>query len=383
MTARLGGVDSGAPSDTPAPAPVPGAGDAFAGVVGQSRAVAELRAAVPSPVHAYLLVGPPGAGAAAAAVAFSAALLCPRGGCGHCRDCRLALAGEHPDALTFAPEGAYLRLSDAEEITRLALRSPIESHRKILILTEFHRVQQVAPALLKTVEEPPASTVFVILADTVPLELVTIASRCARIDVPPLSDVDLQHALVADGMSEELAGDVASAALGDLGRARLLATDEGLASRQQAWRTLPQRLDGTGAAVVVEAAALLGHIDAAAEPLEQRQAAELEALEARVARSGERGSGRRLLTDQHKREQRRQRTSELRFGLATLTATYRDALVCPDPAVNTGDAGAAMAAIESIATAQEHLLHNPNETLLLQSLLLRLPPLVPSPSPPG
>ena len=59
-----------------------------AGVVEQDRAVASLDASAAAPVHAYLLVGPPGAGAAAAARGFSAALLCAAGGDGTCRDCR-------------------------------------------------------------------------------------------------------------------------------------------------------------------------------------------------------------------------------------------------------------------------------------------------------
>jgi DNA polymerase-3 subunit delta' len=349
--------------------------DAFTGVVGQPKVVAELRRAAAEPVHAYLLVGPPGAGAGAAATAFSAALLCPQGGCGHCRDCRLALAGEHPDAVTFAPEGAYLRLADAEEIARLALRSPVEGARKVLVLTEFHRVLHVAPALLKTIEEPPPSTVFVILADDVPPELVTIASRCVRIDVGPLPAEVVRDALVGDGVDEDRAAEVATAALGDLARARLLAADGGLADRQRMWRSLPARLDGTGAAVVVEAAALLERIEEAAEPLKARQAAELEALEERVARSGERGAGRRALADQHKRELRRHRAAELRFGLATLAAAYRDELV--DRPGSPGAPGL-VDAVDALTAANEALLRNPNDTLLLQSLLLRLPQLVPA-----
>ena len=68
--------------------------DVFERVLGQPGVMAQLRSAVTAPVHAYLLTGPPGAGARAAAEAFAAALLCPNGGCGECRDCRLALADE-------------------------------------------------------------------------------------------------------------------------------------------------------------------------------------------------------------------------------------------------------------------------------------------------
>ncbi len=91
----------------------------------------------------------------------------------------------------------------------------------------------------------------------------------------------------------------------------------------------------------------------------------------RVAAVGERGSGRKQLEEQHKRELRRHRTDELRSGLAVVAGTYRDALVegtssRPDAAVH---------AVQRIHQALEALERNPNETLLLQSLLLDLPSL--------
>ncbi|MGH9183304.1 MAG: hypothetical protein ACRDZ9_05760 [Acidimicrobiales bacterium] len=343
----------------------------FGGVVAPPGVVDRLRAAVAAPVHAYLLVGPPGAGARAGAVAFAAALLCPRGGCGSCRDCRLVLAGEHPDARTFVPDGAYLRVRDAEEIARLALRSPVEGRRKVLVLTEFHRVRDVGPALLKTVEEPPASTVFVILADAVPPELVTIASRCVRIEVPPLAPSTVAEVLVGEGMEPDRASGVARAALGDLDRARVLATDEDLASRHRAWRDAPDRLDGTGAAVAVVAAGLLGRIEEATAPLRSRHGDELAQLEARVSETGERGSGRKRLEAAHRQALRRHRTDELRFGLATLAVRYRDEMVAAAPG---REVAGVVDRIGAVHAAAEALVRNPNEELLLQALLLRLSP---------
>jgi DNA polymerase-3 subunit delta' len=346
--------------------------DVFDGIPGQAAAVASLRAAAVAPVHAYLLVGPPGAGARALASAFSAALLCPSGGDGTCRDCRLALAGAHPDAVTFEPTGASLLLADAEEITRLALRSPVEGSRKVLVLTEFHRVQQVGPALLKTIEEPPASTVFVLLADFVPPELVTIASRCVRIDVPPLPEALVASVLEGEGVEPARAAAVAVAAAGSLDRARLLVTDSGLAARREAWARVPERLDGSGAAVAVVVGELLDVVEAAAAPLAAAQAEEIAALDARVAETGERGSGRKALTDRHRRELRRHRTEELRSGLGALAARYRDALVADPGARGARDLALA---VDAITAAAEALTRNPNESLLLQSLLLRLPTL--------
>ncbi|CAN5438046.1 DNA polymerase III subunit delta' [soil metagenome] len=351
----------------------------LAGVVGQNRAVAALRAAVAhEPVHAYLLVGPPGAGSAATARAFAAALLCPEGGDGTCRTCRLALAGEHPDVSDFTPEGANLRLPEVQEIIRVALRSPGEGARKVVVVHDLHRVEEASPAaLLKTLEEPPASTVFVLLADLVIPELVTIASRSVRIDLPPLPSSTIEGVLVAEEVPPERAAVAAAAALGDLDRARLLAVDDDLARRQRLWRSLPERVDGRGSTAAAAVDELLEHIEEAAQPLRVRQAAELEAFDGQVTRTGRRGTGRKVLVEQHKRQARRHRTTELRFGLATLAASYRDALVA-------GGDGRAADAVDAITAATEALLHNPNETLLLQALVLRLPAgTVSSPRPSG
>ena len=342
--------------------------DAFAGVAGQPGVVDQLRSAARSPVHAYLLTGPPGAGSAAAATAFAAALLCPDGGCGHCRDCRLALAGEHPDALHYVPQGASLLRTDAEEIVRLAMRSPVEGRRKVLVLAEMHKVSVVAPMLLKTIEEPPLSTVFVVLADFVPPELVTIASRCVRIDVPPLATPVLRDLLVAEGVDPGAAEIAAGAAMGSLDRARLLASDAGLLDRRGRWAMVPRRLDGSGAAVAVLVEELRALVEGAGAPLVARQEAEVAELEERVAAYGERGSGRKQLEEAQKREQRRHRAEELRFGLATLADRYRAAL-----ADGSGDTAEVLAAVAAIDGAAEALLRNPNEALLLQHLLLRLP----------
>ena len=348
-------------------------GDAFAAVVGQAPALRALRSAARQPVHAYLLVGPAGAGATKAAQGLAAALLCADAGCGHCRDCRLALSGQHPDAIGFVPSGASLSTDQVEEIIRLAVRSPVEGDRKVLVLHELHRIGlNVGAKLLKTVEEPPASTVFVLVADHVPRELVTVASRCVRIDLPPLQVHEVEAALLAGGAPPAGAAVAAAAAMGDVERARLLLTDEGVVSRRDAWAGVPRRLDGSGAAVAAIAAELLDQVERGAAPLQAAQEAKVASLEERIAAYGERGSGRKQLEAEHKRQLRRHRTGELRFGLATLAGRYRDALAGDAPGVG---AQGCVAAVTAIDAAAEALTRNPNEPLLLQALLLTLPPL--------
>ena len=81
---------------------------------------------------------------------------------------------------------------------------------------------------------------------------------------------------------------------------------------------------------------------------------------------GERGSGRKDLEDRHKRELRRHRTDEIRFGLATLAGAYRDRLVA-------GGGREDALAVARIHELLDDWLRNPNETLQLQALLLQLP----------
>ena len=348
------------------------ADDLFAAVVGQDQAVAKLRAAAVAPVHAYLLAGPAGSGKREAARAFAAALLCPNGGDGTCRDCRLALAGEHPDVREIVRVAAAISIDQARDIVTLASRTPIEGDRKVLILDEFHLLRdEAAAALLKTIEEPPASTLFVILADDVPPELVTIASRCSRIDFRPVPRDLVVAELVAGGADPEAAALVADAASGDLDRARLLAADPGLAARRDAFHRLPTRLDGHGASVMAATDELLGLIDAAAQPLKERQADEAAELDRRAAQVGERRGDRKDVEERHKRELRRHRTDELKSGLVALAAAYRDRLAdgtLPDPA-------GGVTAVRIVHDAIEALERNPNERLVLESLLLRLPPI--------
>jgi DNA polymerase-3 subunit delta' len=341
------------------------------GVVGQPTVVEHLQRAAVHPVHAYLFLGPPGSGKRAAARAFAALLLDPTGDIGS-RDVRLALAGEHPDVREVERQGASISRDQIVEVIRQAATAPAEGPRKVLILDEFHLLEaQGAARLLKTLEEPPDSTVFIVIADQLTPELVTIASRCVRVDFGRLADEVIAAALVADGVALPDAQRAAAAAGGDLGRGRLLAHDPGLAGRQAAFFAVPEQLDGTGARVVTLVEGLSGRIDEAAEPLKAQQAEEVVALDERVAASGERGAGRKAMEDRHRRELRRLRTDEWRWGLAVIAARYRDALVSGDEP----HTAALVDAVSDLHRVIESLDRNPNEALQLQALFLRLPSL--------
>jgi DNA polymerase III subunit delta' len=352
----------------------------WSAVVAQDRAVALLDAAARQPVHAYLFLGPRGSTKTEAARAFSAALLCPNGGCGECRDCRLALAGEHPDVQLTTREGAAISAAQAEDIVSRAALAPVEGRRKVLVLDEFHLLRPEAAArLLKTIEEPSASTIFIVLADDLPPELVTIASRCVRVEFGAIPVDVVERVLVEAGVDAEQAAVAARSSAGDLDRARDLAHDPDVAARRAAFAGVPERLDGTGAAVAQLVDDLLGRIDSAAASIKIRHAAEIAEMQKRLERAGVRGGARRELDERHKRELRRLTTDELRAGLAELAGSYRQALVVdagtnsPNSGVRAHETTARIEAVAAVHEVLESLERNPNIGLLLQSLLLRLP----------
>lgn len=358
----------------------------FEDVIGQPRAVAILRASAARPVHAYLLVGPPGTGKAAAATSFAAAVLCPTGG-EHgpdgrlCDSCHRVLVGLHPDVIPVQREGPSIGINVAREVTRSAFLSPVEGGRKVMVLHDFHLVRDTGPALLKTIEEPPASTVFVILAEYLPPDLATIASRCVRVDFDVMRPEDLIAALVDSGVDPARAEQLADVADGRLDRARLLATDPEFELRQRAWASVPDRLDGRGATAAQLVAEVMALMDESVVPLKLRQSAEMgeriernradaEVTGAKKARSTKAAlnAGLAEMEDRHRREQRRQRTDELRSGLATLAAAYRSRLT-------GGDVDGIRLALEAVAVLDattRSLEFNPNETILLQALFARL-----------
>jgi DNA polymerase-3 subunit delta' len=349
-------------------------GDPWAGMVGQDSARARLETAAANPVHAYLFLGSRGSGTFRAALGFAGLVLAHpiEAADGKARALSLAVQGKHPDVVVVEPQGASLRVVEAEEIIRAGLRTPVEGSRKVIVVTGIEVLEEAAIGkLLKVVEEPPPSTVFVLLAEEVPPEMVTIASRCVTVEFGPLTTAELERALLDTGVDAERAAMAAAAAGGDLDRARLLATDDDLAARAEAWRSVPDRLDGTGFQVTELVDQVRDGMDRAQGPLEARQAVELEALEERVEQLGERGSGRAELVARHRREVRRARTDELRFGLATLARVYRDRLVEGDTPAAIDAAEAALAAVQETA---ENLIRNPNEALLLHALFLRLSP---------
>lgn len=339
-------------------------------VVGQSTAIEQLRSAAErGPVHAYLFVGPAGSTKYQAARAFAARIISGDDDA-EGRDARLALRGEHPDIREVQRSGASISKAQADEIVRVASLAPSEGDRKVMILDEFHLIDpRAAAGMLKTIEEPPPSTTFIILCEFIPHDLITISSRCTRVDFRPIGADVIAARLLTEGVGPVEAQAAAKAALGDLDRARLLATDPQLAERRTLYASVPGQLNGTGSVAMRLAAELLAAVDESTVAITARHEREVEALDAQIKEFGERGSGRKQLEDRHKREVRRARTDELRAGLVTIAQVYRDALTQS----TASDPAATVEAVHEIHRAIETLTRNPNERLLVEHLLWSLP----------
>lgn len=226
----------------------------FSRLVGQSAVEAELVAAAQAArgdlahnanatgtmTHAWLITGPPGSGRSVAALCFAAALQCTSEGvpgCGECRACTTTMAGTHADVRRIIPEGLSIGVDEMRTIVQIASRRPGAGRWQIVVIEDADRLTEgAANALLKVVEEPPPSTVFLLCAPSVDPEdiAITLRSRCRHVALvaPPVEAI-AQVLIEADGLPAEDANWAASVSGGHVGRARRLATDEEARRRRE------------------------------------------------------------------------------------------------------------------------------------------------------
>ena len=350
-------------------------------VIGQERAVSLLQRAAERPGHAYLLVGARGSGVEEAARAFAAAVVAPDG---DERAIDLALRGAHADIVEVDPPANLIRLQDAQQIIDEAYRSPIEGARKVIILFDAERLNdQAANKLLKTLEEPPPTALLVLVTAGADQLLATIRSRCQRVDFAFLNHDAVRTALIAGGIDSERADLLARLAGGRLDRARAL--DGRHAAVRDAFVNATSALDGSGAAVASQAELLQESVKAAVADLEAAHAVETAELEVELEAAGyperTRRAQMRRLDEHHKRVHRHARTEALIEGITALETVYRDALAgAQDVALNRDrpvlvlDARACARALDACRAARQALIeHNPNESLMLERLLLHIP----------
>lgn len=269
------------------------------GMYGQDAAVAALKQALASErlAHAYLFTGPEGVGKATLARRLVAALLCegePEAGpCLECRSCTRVEAGEAPDVERIAPGGVCdesgpahrdhsadnstrIRICQVRRLERVASLTPFHAPRRIFIVDTADDLQrEAAHALLKTLEEPPASVLLILLATDVDELIPTVRSRCQEVALAPMPHAALVAALREQpGIDAATAEELATESHGRYGLAMRLHTDPSLRMLRETAAADALRLASAGrnerldyAAAVAprwskERASVLGTLDA-------------------------------------------------------------------------------------------------------------------------
>ena len=190
-------------------------------------------AAIGKVSHAYILSGEAGMGKKTLANAFAMTLLCEEGGkepCMHCHACKQVLSGNHPDLIYVTHEKpASMGVDDIrEQINDTIMVRPYSSQYKIYIVDEAQKMTvQAQNALLKTIEEPPAYAVIMLLTTNPDAFLQTILSRCVQLKLKPLKDSVVKGYLEDKLQVKDVQAEIYSAfARGNLGKAIHLAQSE-------------------------------------------------------------------------------------------------------------------------------------------------------------
>jgi len=238
----------------------------FSEIIGHQRPLEILRRALAKERlhHAYLFVGPEGVGKRTVALALAQALHCGEAGgdfCGRCVDCARIQDRNHPDVrLVETPAGkkeiGIQQIRDVEK--ELNYRS-FSGKRKIAIVDPATAMNLSSQnALLKTLEEPPAGSLLILLAANAGGLLPTLRSRCLRLSFAPLArDAVARFLMARKEVAHEEAQFLAAMSMGSLGAALRLDQEE-LLERRRVWVGMMTSLvagDYRGAGAAAEAIA--------------------------------------------------------------------------------------------------------------------------------
>ena len=219
-------------------------------VSGQPRAVATFQRAVAASrpgvedrqgfTNSWLITGPPGSGRSTCAYAFAAALLCPEGGCGTCRSCTQVAARTHPDLTAVVTETVQLDIGTARELVERASLAPSSGNYRIIVVEDADRmVARTSNTLLKAIEEPALSTVWVLCAPSEADLLPTIRSRVRTVALGTPAPDEVARLLVRrHGIDEATALRAAEEAQSHVGMAARLVTSP------DSWARRDRALDG-------------------------------------------------------------------------------------------------------------------------------------------
>ena len=252
----------------------------FRDVIGHRRLISLLSRAIAHDTlpPTLLFAGPPGIGKRRTAVALAQAVNCidpiirsagalapptgtetdlERDACGVCPSCRRIERRVHPDIIILEPgDTGTIRIDDVREVVTAAGYRPFEARRRVAIIDEADAMLAPAQnALLKTLEEPPSASVFILVSSMADALLPTVLSRCSRLRFGPLTAAEVTEALMkSHGYSEPDARAAAIEAEGSVGQALGMQSADLVDAREAAERLLEQTARTTDPARRVDVA---------------------------------------------------------------------------------------------------------------------------------
>ena len=226
----------------------------FRTIAGHSRLLSLLARVIArdSMPPAMLMAGPAGVGKRLTAIAIAQAVNClqpqsssefERDACGECASCRRIARGVHPDVIVVEPgETGAIKIEQLRDVIDRSQYRPFEGRRRVVIINEADAAGADAQsALLKTLEEPPSASLFILISSIPDALLPTVLSRCPRLRFGPLTAAEVARVLKQDhGYSESDARAAAADADGSIGRALESQSNDLTEARDAAQRLLQE-----------------------------------------------------------------------------------------------------------------------------------------------
>lgn len=308
----------------------------FNELVGQHDVVNQLKSALQSPgamTHAWLFTGPPGSGRSNAARAFAAALI---SGDEETDDVTARVLKGHHESLTImSTQKSVIAIDEVRELVSKAQSAPINSPWRVVIIEDADRMsERTANVLLKAIEEPPPSTVWLLCAPSPIDVLTTIRSRCRPVRLRiPSRDAVAQLLIERDHVDADRAEWAAAVAQNHIGRAKYMALNESAGEERKQILAIPGKLTSVGATIRLAGRIVDEAAETAKSRVEERNASERSDLMATLGIESEKSvppsarSQIRKLEEEQKRRSVRARNDELDRIFLELMSLYRDILM--------------------------------------------------------
>jgi DNA polymerase III subunit delta' len=219
----------------------------FLDIYGHERQIAILQKAIAQRRvgHAYLFSGINAIGKRTLAGEFAQALNCDEGdnlhdACGQCSSCLKMQHSSHPDMILIEADGQFIRIKAIREIQEQMKFKPLEGKWRAVIIDEADKMRdEAANSLLKTLEEPSASNILILISSRPYSMPATIISRCRHMRFNPLPAAAIARFLVEqEGMEQQKAGLLAGLSGGSVGKALELDQEDVVAYRAEIMQLL-------------------------------------------------------------------------------------------------------------------------------------------------